>query len=204
MDELESLVNVAMIDPSIELEIRIGKIAFGHFRTDISSDAWHRVKERLESYPKWSKVETESFVDERFRDVRRRTFSDGRIETIQKERVSIHDIPVPDKSMDLRISLAREHRIATVDSSSRVISKETKKRHRFVHKEIWAFELTEIEGTKDIDSECANRYQIEIEFRPSGAQKYPCRYLADYGKLLAEDVLSMMMDLKHGPRKTDQ
>jgi len=192
MDELESFVNVALADPAVELEIRIGKISFGQFRTDIPSTLWDRIKSRLESYPKWSSKDTETFVDERLDAVRRRTFSDGRTEVIRKERIAIRDVPMQTSPMDLRISLAREHRISTIEGSSKVTSRESKKRYRYVHKGIWAFELTEIEGTKDIDSECSKRYQVEIEFRPSGAHKYPCRYLADYGKLLAEDVLSMM------------
>jgi hypothetical protein len=193
MDELESFVSVALADPAIELEIRIGKIAFGQFRTDVPSDAWERVKGRLESYPKWSSTDTVTFVDERMNNVRRRTFSDGRVEIIQKERMAVHDVPVPNRPMDLRVSLAREKAVTIGGPSDpRVTATETKKRYRYVHKGIWAFELTEIQGTKDIDSECATRYQIEIEFCPSGAHKYPCKYLADYGKLLADDVLAMI------------
>ena len=192
MDELESLVNVALVDPTMELEIRIGKITFGRFCTDVSASAWNLVKRRLESCKKWSRTETQSFVDEHFEGHRRcRTFSDGRVENVRKERIVVHDVPITNRPMDLRVSLSREHRIdepCTVPSSR----KEAKTRHRFVHKDIWAFELTEVDGPRDIDSESSKQYQIEIEFLPSGARKYPCKYLADYGKLLAEDVLAML------------
>lgn len=194
MDELESLVNVALVDPTMELEIRVGKIAFGRFRTDISESAWTLVKRRLESYQKWSHTETQSFVDDHFNEghLRRRTFLDGRIEVIRKERIVVHDVPMSDRSMDLRVSLSREHPV--IDELSALPSrKEAKTRHRFVHKDIWAFELTVIDGPRDIDSESSNQHQIEIEFLPSaGARKYPCKYLADYGKLLAQDVLEMI------------
>ena len=195
MDELESLVNVALADPAMELEIRIGKIAFGRFRTDVPSSAWNLVKRRLESNKKWSRTETQSFVDEHFIEghQRRRTFSDGRIENIRKERIVVHDVPMSNRPMDLRISLSKEHRIDGPVHGTPSSRKETKTRHRFVHKDLWAFELTEIEGPRDIDSESSRRYQIEIEFLPmGGSKKYPCKYLADYGKLLAEDVLKMM------------
>lgn len=193
MDELESLVNVALADSAMELEIRLGKIAFGRFCTDVPSSAWNLVKRRLESNKKWSRTETQSFVDEHFDQghVRRRTFSDGQFEIIRKERIVAHDVPMSNMPMDLRISLSKEHRVdGPIHGTSR---KETKTRHRFVHKDLWAFELTEIEGPRDIDSESSQRYQIEIEFLPmGGSQKYPCKYLADYGKLLAQDVLEMM------------
>ena len=194
MEELESLVNVALMEPTMELEIRIGKIAFGRFCTDVSASAWNLVKRRLESYIKWSRTETQSFVDEHFEGrLRRRTFSDGRIEIVRKERIVVHDVPMSNRPMDLRISLSQEHRVcdSITGGASR---KETKTRHRFVHKDIWAFELTEIEGSqRDIDSEHSKQYQIEIEFLPmGGSRKYPCKYLADYGKLLANDVLSMV------------
>lgn len=201
MDELESLVGVALADPSMELEIRLGKIAFGRFQTDVPPAAWTYVKDRLETYERWTRTEVTAFTDDHFADGhRRRTFSDGRVEIIRKERIVTHDVPMAGRSMDLRVSLAREAKRQgnEVPADVRIASKESKKRYRFVHKDLWAFELTEIEGPSgDIDSECSTRHQIEIEFLPSAAaRKYPCKYLADYGKLLAEDVLGMVLSQK--------
>jgi hypothetical protein len=195
MDELESLVDVALADPAMELEIRLGKIAFGRFQTDIPAASWNRVKAHLESYKKWTQTTFELFTDDYFPGhARRRTYLDGRVEIVRKERVVTHDMALPDKPMDLRVSLAREHRLDAIDSFATVASRETKERHRFVHKDLWAFDLTQIEGgLKDIDADCSTRYQIEIEFLSSGSsRKYPRKYLADYGKLLAQDVLSMI------------
>jgi hypothetical protein len=172
-----------------ELEIRFGqKDARKTFVSEIPHDTWSIVLKRLRSNPKWSSVSSVSFVDSLCKDTgaRHRSCED---KWIVKKRIMVRDIPMD--SMDIRVGLSEEVPMPSQDAPDQSIIKNIHKvRHRFVHKDMWAFDLTEATGY-DIDQETP-WYYIELELVPESLSKYPDRYVADYGVLLIHDVLSMV------------
>jgi len=170
-----------------ELEIRIGYKDDMTFKSEISYDVWSIVLKRLQSNPKWSSVSTTSFVDSLCKDTGVR-YRSSESSWIQKKRIMVRDIPM--SPMCVRVALSDESPI-NPEGHAVIVKNIHKKRHRFVHKDMWAFDLTEATG-HDIDQETP-WYYIELELVPGALSKYPETYVADYGILLIRDILSMMI-----------
>lgn len=173
-----------------ELEVRFGRkdSSRAQFISQIPFEQWSIVLKRLRSNPKWSSVSTESFVDSVCKDTRAR-FRSSEMKWIIKKRIMVRDIPM--EPMDVRVGLSDE--VPFLDNAvpeKSTIQNIHKVRHRFVHKDMWAFDLTEATGY-DIDQE-SPWYFIELELVPESLTKYPERYVADYGILLIRDILSML------------
>lgn len=172
-----------------ELEIRFGHkdSSKAHFDSTIPFEQWSIVLKRLRSNPKWSSVSTTSFVDSVCKETRARyRSSEGK--WITKKRIMVRDIPM--EPMDVRVGLSDEVPFLENVPEKSTVQNVHKIRHRFVHKDIWAFDLTEATGY-DIDQE-SPWYFIELELVPESLSRYPAKYVADYGILLIRDILSMV------------
>lgn len=177
-----------------EVEIRFGKFCNGRFVSDVGEAFFTKVLGRLRTNPKWSATETLQMTDERLRGgVRRRTAETGTITCCKKEKITLYDVKTEAFPLDYRLCLSAETPVtnSAPHEEGHVVQKV---RHRFVHKDLWAFELTQCVHARapDSDSESLYEHQIEIEL----LQKRPAkgsRYAAEYGILLASDILKMLV-----------
>lgn len=175
-----------------EIELRIGRILPKRFDSNVHPDHWNTVLKRLQSNSKWSSVEQSTFTDRLFEDgFRERTFLDGAVDRVQKRKQWKADIPYAGRWADVRACFSLETPVSRVPAGVPQTNRVTKKRHRFVHKQLWAFDLTHAQYDRptDRDQESLDAYTIELELID---RSKPAAYLADYGKLLVEDVLSML------------
>lgn len=175
-----------------EVELRFGKLCNGRFMTDVGEASFEKVLGRLRTNPKWTATETLHLTDERLRGgVRRRSGIHGVVHCCKKDKIAVHDVKTDSSPLDYRMCLSSEKPVA--DSPKAQPTHTVKKmRYRFVHKDLWAFELTKntYDRPPDVDSESLVEHQIEIELvsRPAKGS----RYAAEYGLLLAQDVLKML------------
>lgn len=193
MDQLALKLSSFMHEPHGEVEIRLGRLEFGSFNTSIPADHWNVVMKRLRSNKKWTRVSENVFEDSLYPNKTRiRTqLPDRSVSTCTKQNVWTLDVPNPSAWCDLRISFAIEHPLATPPRDQRASNTVLKRRTRFVHKDLWAFDLTHATYARplDKDQETPDVYMIEIELLD---RSKPATYLADYGISLARDLLSMI------------
>jgi hypothetical protein len=177
--------------PDAEVEFRFGRKGIRSFDTNIARDRFEAVLKRLKSNKKWSSTTEETFED-RLHPAggRTRVLSDGKVESIRKERVYKQDLAFPSAWADVRVCIAHERPLPP-GGDPPVVNTIRKRRWRFVHKGLWAFDLTRsvAERPLDPDDESLEYHGIELELVN---RSKPAGYLADYGEVLVKDILGMI------------
>lgn len=187
----ELITAAQTIGDQAEVEIRLGHIVSDRFRACVSPGDWNKVLNRLRTNSKWTRVECQRFTDEYYADgCRKRIHADG-VSCCKKQRVRAIDLR--DERVDVRLCLSEETPFTLPCNGKPPSRRLFKTRHRFVHKDLWSFELTEVthERPPDMDCETLVEYQIEIELLQTRPTK-GAKYAADYGALLVRDLMRML------------
>ncbi|QIG59683.1 hypothetical protein [Dishui Lake phycodnavirus 3] len=154
-------------DPSIEVEMRLGKFNGSMFDTNVGKDAFERILQGLEQYDGWEEVKTTSSeVFYRDRDSVRMNVDDetGDQVIVQKRSMFKEDIKkVKNAPFDVRFSICREVPMPEDGDYTDMDRKRFKERKSFIRKNL-SIDMTKSSGdTADMDSEDPTSYQVEFE-----------------------------------------
>lgn len=149
--------------PDVEIEVRLGKIVHHkgavRFDPNLGKHALTKIKTSMGAYTGWTSRLDHVIQDSFFQDHVRVTRYESGVEIpVRKVRVCDVDVPLPEKPLDIRISISME----TVVDWSEVVDRPSYLRHKtrtsFNDRHLFRYDLTE---AKSPDSETA--YECEIE-----------------------------------------
>ena len=167
LKKVEAAFDANKDDPSIEVEMRLGKFNGSMFDTNVGKEVFERLLHGLEQYDGWQDVNTSSSeVFYRERDSVRMTIDDetGDQTIIQKRSMFKEDIKkVKNAPFDVRFSICREVPMPDDGDYTDMDRKRFKERKSFIRKNL-SIDMTKSTGdTVDMDAEDATSYQVEFE-----------------------------------------
>ena len=169
VEHLEKIIYKYIDDPTIEIEARLGvydeddKI----FSSNIGDKRFEEIKKMLDSGTgeHWENPEKYVKQTDYFNDkYRLSVFEDGKQRCIQKNRIENVNFIVENGPFDIRVSISKEIPV-DVDSfpiKDKCGNSRTKKRFTYKYKNMWNFDLTEIDEMIDGGNELAYEYEIEL------------------------------------------
>lgn len=164
-DRWESLIRKHASTPSIEIEVRIGKMNRGSFDTNISKDTHDKVIRRLKRYDGWESVEESDTSNFYYDGGKRATYDNLKDEMtacVFKKRVLVDDVSLDNELFDIRLGLSTEIPCPHKDDEE-YTKVRNRKRISFVRKDL-RIDVTSVSGEPDdMDSENEMEYQVELE-----------------------------------------
>jgi len=156
-------------EPSIEIEVRLGKMNRGTFDTNIGKQTFETVLRRLRKFDGWDSVhESQCTVYYDQTTSKRVTMNDVTDEmesSVVKKRVLVDDFSLEGFPFDVRLGISTEvpYDRETSSEEENFTRVKKKKRWSFVRKGL-SIDMTEVSGeAEDKDTEEETEYQIELE-----------------------------------------
>ena len=167
LKKVESAFDANKDDPSIEVEMRLGKFNGSMFDTNVGKDVFEQILRGLEQYDGWEDVKkTSCEVFYRDRDSVRMSVDDetGDQTIVQKRSMFKGDIKkVKNAPFDVRFSICREVPMPQDGDYTDMDRKRLKERVSFIRKNL-SIDMTKSTGdTVDMDAEDPTSYQVEFE-----------------------------------------
>ena len=167
LKKVESAFDANKDDPSIEVEMRLGKFNGSMFDTNVGKDVFEQILRGLEQYDGWEDVKkTSCEVFYRDRDSVRMSVDDetGDQTIVQKRSMFKGDIKkVKSAPFDVRFSICREVPMPQDGDYTDMDRKRLKERVSFIRKNL-SIDMTKSTGdTVDMDTEDPTSYQVEFE-----------------------------------------
>lgn len=167
LKKVESAFDANKDDPSIEVEMRLGKFNGSMFDTNVGKDVFEQILRGLEQYDGWEDVKkTSCEVFYRDRDSVRMSVDDetGDQTIVQKRSMFKGDIKkVKNAPFDVRFSICREVPMPQDGDYTDMDRKRLKERVSFIRKNL-SIDMTKSTGdTVDMDTEDPTSYQVEFE-----------------------------------------
>ena len=151
------------IEPNIECEIRIGKLTKSHFDTDVGKNTFLKILSGLEKYQGWEKIEKSKTIAYFKGDIRVIDNEDTNVTVCHKKtKIKKIDINLNSQPFDIRFSIASE---IPCQKPKDAVYDDMRVRDRisFIRKNL-SIDMTKVTGDPDdLDSEQAERYEIELE-----------------------------------------
>lgn len=149
--------------PSVEIEIRLGRINGSMFDTDIGKDNFRMLLDGLTAYDGWEKVvNTQTSVYQSGN--KRLIINDDTDQSVYmtKKKLVNENIRLVDKPLDVRVGVSQEI-ILNEEPSNEMDSVKVRKRVSFIRKNL-SIDLTVVSGDPDdLDNEEPEVYQAELE-----------------------------------------
>jgi hypothetical protein len=163
-DQIEPIFNQFKNSANIEIEMRLGKISYGKFDTNVGKQTFQKILKGLENYKGWEKVDKSNTTAYFTGDIRVIDNEDTGISSAHKKtKIKKIDIHIKNKPYDLRFSVSTEIPCAKPGENTEYEDMRSKKRISFIRKNL-SIDMTVVNGdTDDTDSEENERYEIELE-----------------------------------------
>jgi hypothetical protein len=163
-DQIEPLFNQFKNRANVEIEMRLGKIAYGKFDTNVGRSTFQKVLDGLQKYPGWEKVTKSNTTVYFSGDVRVVDDDDSGSSSVHKKtKLKKSDIGLQDKPFDLRFSVSTEVSCPRPGENTEYEDMRVRKRTSFLRKNL-SIDMTVVSGdADDPDSEENERYEIELE-----------------------------------------
>jgi len=163
-DQIEPIFNQFKNRANVEIEMRLGKISYGKFDTNVGQATFKKILQGLENYKGWENVTKSNTTAYFTGDIRVIDDEDaGTSSAHKKTKVKKADIHLENKPFDLRFSVSTEVPCAKPGESTEYEDMRIKKRTSFVRKNL-SIDMTVVGGdSDDPDSEENERYEIELE-----------------------------------------
>jgi hypothetical protein len=163
-DQIEPIFNQFKNRANVEIEMRLGKIAYGKFDTNVGKQPFHTILKGLENFKGWEKVTKSNTTVYFSGDTRVVDDEDTGISTSHKKtRVKKTDINLDNKPYDLRFSVSTEVPCQKPGENTEYDDMRVRKRVSFVRKNL-SIDMTVVSGdSDDTDSEENERYEVELE-----------------------------------------
>jgi hypothetical protein len=144
--------------------MRLGKISYGKFYTNVGQQTFQRILKGLENYKGWENVSKSNTTAYFAGDIRVIDDEDTGISTSHKKtKLKKSDIHLDNKPFDLRFSVSTEVPCQKPGENTEYEDMRTRKRTSFVRKNL-SIDMTIVGGdSDDPDSEENERYEIELE-----------------------------------------
>ena len=164
-DRWESLIRQNASTPSVEIEIRFGKMNRGSFDTNVSKDTYDKVLRRLRRYDGWESVEESDTSNFYYEGGKRATYDnleDDMTACVVKKRVLVDDVSLDNELFDVRLGISTETPCEHRDDEE-YTKVRNRKRVSFLRKDL-RIDVTAVSGDpEDPDSENETEYQVELE-----------------------------------------
>ena len=163
-DQIEPIFNQFKNRANVEIEMRLGKISYGKFETNVGKQAFQKILLGLENFKGWEKVIKSNTTAYFTGDIRVIDDEDTGVSSAHKKtKLKKTDIHLENKPYDLRFSVSTEIPCAKPGENAEYEDMRVKKRVSFVRKNL-SIDMTVVSGdTDDPDSEESERYEIELE-----------------------------------------
>lgn len=163
-DQIEPIFNQFKNSANIEIEMRLGKISYGKFDTNVGKQTFQKILEGLKNYKGWEKVDKSNTTAYFTGDIRVIDNEDTGVSSAHKKtKIKKIDIHIENKPYDLRFSVSTEIPCAKPGENTEYEDMRSKKRISFIRKNL-SIDMTVVNGdTDDTDSEENERYEIELE-----------------------------------------
>ena len=163
-DQIEPLFNQFKNRANVEIEMRLGKIAYGKFETNVGRSTFQKVLDGLQKYPGWEKVTKSNTTVYFSGDVRVVDDDDSGSSSVHKKtKLKKSDVGLQDKPFDLRFSVSTEVSCPRPGENTEYEDMRVRKRTSFLRKNL-SIDMTVVSGdADDPDSEENERYEIELE-----------------------------------------
>jgi hypothetical protein len=171
-DQIEPIFNQFKNRANVEIEMRLGKISYGKFDTNVGKQAFQKILTGLENFKGWEKVTKSNTTAYFTGDIRVIDDEDTGVSSAHKKtKLKKTDIHLENKPYDLRFSVSTEIPCAKPGENAEYEDMRNKKRTSFVRKNL-SIDMTIVSGdTDDPDSEESERYEIELEVvKPSNVK----------------------------------
>ncbi len=171
-DQIEPIFNQFKNRANVEIEMRLGKISYGKFDTNVGQQAFQKILKGLENFKGWEKITKSNTVAYFTGDIRVVDDEDtGASSAHKKTKLKKTDIHLDDKPYDLRFSVSTEVPCAKPGENTEYEDMRIKKRISFIRKNL-SIDMTVVGGdADDPDSEENERYEIELEIiKPSNVK----------------------------------
>jgi hypothetical protein len=171
-DQIEPTFNQFKNRANVEIEMRLGKISYGKFDTNVGQQAFQKILKGLDNFKGWEKVVKSNTTAYFTGDIRVIDDEDTGVSSAHKKtKLKKIDIPIENKPYDLRFSVSSEIPCAKPGESAEYEDMRVKKRISFVRKNL-SIDMTVVSGdTDDPDSEESERYEVELEIvKPSSVK----------------------------------
>ena len=156
-------------EPSIEIEVRLGKMNRGTFDTNIGKQTFETVLRRLRKFDAWDSVHesqcTVYYDQATSKRVTMNDITDEMESSVVKKRVLVDDFSLEGFPFDVRLGISTEvpYDRETSSDEENFTRVKKKKRWSFVRKGL-SIDMTEVSGeADDKDTEEETVYQIELE-----------------------------------------
>lgn len=149
--------------PSVEIELRLGRINGSMFDTDIGKETFQKLLDGLTSYDGWEKV-INSITSVYQSGNKRLVINDDTDQSVYmiKKKILNENIKLPDYPLDIRMGVSQEI-ILHEEPSEEMDSVKVRKRVSFIRKNV-SIDLTIVSGDPDdLDNEEPEVYQVELE-----------------------------------------
>jgi hypothetical protein len=163
-DQIEPIFNQFKNRANVEIEMRLGKIAYGKFDTNVGKNTFHAILKGLENFKGWEKV-IKSNTNVYFSgDTRVIDDEDtGASSAHKKTKLKKIDIHIDNKPYDMRFSVSTEVACQKPGENTEYDDMRIRKRVSFVRKNL-SIDMTVVSGdADDPDSEENERYEVELE-----------------------------------------
>lgn len=164
-DRWERLIREHSTKPSVEIEIRFGKMNRGSFDTNVSKDTYDKVLRRLRRYDGWESVEESDTSNFYYDGGKRATYDnlkDDMTACVVKKRVLVDDVSLDGELFDVRLGISTETPCEHRDDEE-YTKVRNRKRVSFLRKDL-RIDVTAVSGdAEDPDSENETEYQVELE-----------------------------------------
>ena len=158
--ETYQFINDFKFEPNLELEMRFGSKTRGRdFYPDIGQELFQKLGSNLSKKYESKKEESKVEIYKKGEKTIRKITSDSGVK--YEEKLMIRKIDIPYMDFDLRISLAKELPIKTVNlEKSEIVEVRTRRRTTFYGKHKYLYVLTEVYSEKYSKSS----FEFEIEY----------------------------------------
>ena len=163
-DQIEPIFNQFKNRANVEIEMRLGKISYGKFDTDVGKQTFQKVLKGLENFKGWEKVTKTNTTAYFTGDIRVIDDEDTGVSSAQKKtKLKKTDIHLESKPFDLRFSVSTEVPCPKPGENTEYEDMRVKKRISFIRKNL-SIDMTIVTGDAgDPDAEESERYEIELE-----------------------------------------
>jgi hypothetical protein len=171
-DQIEPIFNQFKNRANVEIEMRLGKISYGKFDTNVGQQNFKKILQGLENYKGWEKVVKSNTTAYFTGDIRVIDDEDTGVSSAHKKtKLKKTDIHLEDKPYDLRFSVSTEVPCPKPGENTEYEDMRIKKRISFIRKNL-SIDMTVVSGdADDPDSEENERYEIELEIvKPSNVK----------------------------------
>lgn len=151
--------------PNLEVELRLGKKSTTMFDTNIGEQKFTKIKQALDNFKDWEKVETSNISSYFLKNIRYNVNDDtDESETIAKKKIKHVDQILPGMPLDVRFAVAQE--IPQPEPNLDEVEMDfmrCKSRTSYIRKNV-SIDMTIVNGQpEDMDDESDNSYEVEIE-----------------------------------------